>query len=137
MAARILVIEDNEANLELVRYLLEYSGYEVLAASDGVEGLAVARRERPDLIVCDLQMPRLDGFGVLAELRSLADSAEWVVVALTAFSMPVDKRHALNAGFNGYFAKPIEPETFVGQIEAFLLPERRAAHTSGRSDAAP
>ena len=120
MAARILVIEDNAANLELVRYLLAFSGYTVLMARDGAQGLELARQDRPDLIICDLQMPMLDGYQVLAQLREHADSAQWVIVAVTAFSMPNDRSRVMAAGFDGYLSKPIEPETFVAQIEAFL-----------------
>jgi CheY-like chemotaxis protein len=125
MAARILVVEDNAANLELVRYLLTYSGYTVLLARNGAEGVALARQHQPDLIVCDLQMPLLDGYEVLAQLRGHADSAKVVIVAVTAFSMPNDQQKVLTAGFNGYISKPIEPETFVGQIETYLPAELR------------
>lgn len=118
--ARILVIEDNQANLELAQYLLEHSGHQVLVATDGRMGVAVARREKPQLIVCDLQMPLLDGYGVLEQLRRDAAMAGIPVVAVTAFSMSGDEEKVRMAGFDGYFSKPIEPETFVQQIEAFL-----------------
>ena len=127
MAARILVIEDNAANLELVRYLLSASGHTVLMASDGAQGIAVARRERPDLIICDLQMPVLDGYQVLAQLREHPGAFESVVVAVTAFSMPRDREKVLTAGFDGYLSKPIEPETFVAHIETFLPVGLRSA----------
>jgi len=127
MAARILVIEDNAANLELVRYLLAFSGYTVLEAQDGEQGLAMARRERPDLIICDLQMPLLDGYEVLAQLRGDPGNAASVIVAVTAFSMPNDRQKVMTAGFDGYLSKPIEPEKFVDQIEAFLPTELRSA----------
>ena len=120
MAARILVIEDNAANLELVRYLLSFSGHTVLMARDGTQGIAIARQERPDLIVCDLQMAGLDGYQVLAQLRENADAFQPVVVAVTAFSMPRDREKVLMAGFDGYLSKPIEPENFVTDIEKFL-----------------
>ncbi|MCR5882410.1 response regulator [Rhizobacter sp. J219] len=118
--ARILVIEDNQANLDLAQYLLEHRGHQVLVATDGQMGLAMARRERPELIVCDLQMPVLDGYGVLEQLRRDAAMAGIPVVAVTAFSMSGDEEKVRMAGFDGYFSKPIEPETFVAQIEAFL-----------------
>jgi CheY-like chemotaxis protein len=120
MAARILVIEDNAANLELVRYLLAFSGYTVLEARDGAQGLAMARQERPDLIICDLQMPLLDGYEVLGQLRGDRGNTASVIVAVTAFSMPNDRQKVMTAGFDGYLSKPIEPEKFVDQIEAFL-----------------
>lgn len=120
MAARILVVEDNAANLELVRYLLTFSGHIVLQARDGAQGIALARQERPDLIVCDLQMPLLDGYQVLEQLRADSVTATAVIVAVTAFSMPNDREKVMTAGFDGYLSKPIEPERFVDQIEAFL-----------------
>jgi len=120
MAARILVVEDNPANRELTRYLLACSGYCVLEARDGREGLAMARREGPDLILCDLGMPELDGYQMLAQLRAHPEGANLVAVALSAFSMPHDRETALASGFAGYLSKPIDPETFVTQIEAFL-----------------
>ena len=127
MAARILVIEDNAANLELVRYLLSFSGYTVLQARDGAQGVELALRERPDLVVCDLQMPLLDGYQVLARLRAEPACAATVVVAVTAFSMPNDRQKVMMAGFDGYLSKPIEPERFVAQIESFLPAGLRAA----------
>jgi CheY-like chemotaxis protein len=132
MAARILIIEDNAANLELLRYLLEHSGYRVRGALDGVEGIAAAHADVPDLIVCDLQMPRLDGYEVLARLRQHPGCARIPIIAVTAFSMPDDERKVRNAGFDGYFSKPIEPENIVRQMESFLpaalLAQRPAAH---------
>lgn len=118
--ARILVIEDNPANLELAQYLLEHSGHQVLVATDGRMGVSVARRERPELIICDLQMPVLDGYGVLEQLKLDAALTGTPVVAVTAFSMSGDEEKVRLAGFDGYFSKPIEPETFVQQIETFL-----------------
>jgi len=125
MVARILVIEDNAANLELVRYLLAFTGYTVLEAHNGERGLAMAREERPDLIICDLQMPLLDGYGVLAQLRADPGGDAVVIVALTAFSMANDEHLVMAAGFNGYLSKPIEPEKFVGQVSAYLPPALR------------
>jgi two-component system, cell cycle response regulator DivK len=118
--ARILIIEDNQANLELAQYLLEHGGHQVLLATDGQMGVATARRERPELIVCDLQMPVLDGYGVLEQLKRDAAMKGIPIVAVTAFSMSGDEEKVRTAGFDGYFSKPIDPETFVKQIEAFL-----------------
>ncbi|MGH6648573.1 response regulator [Aquabacterium sp.] len=123
MTTCFLIIEDNAANMELVRYLLTFSGYEVLLARDGQQGLEIALREQPDLIICDLQMPGLDGYQVLEQLRSRPQGAQAIVIAVTAFSMPNDRQKVMTAGFNGYISKPIEPENFVNQIESFL-PER-------------
>lgn len=125
MTTSILIIEDNAANMELVRYLLTFSGYQVFLARDGQQGIDVALRERPDLIICDLQMPRLDGYQVLEQLRSASHGEQPLVIAVTAFSMPNDRQKVMTAGFNGYISKPIEPENFVDQIESFLPEHKR------------
>ena len=123
--ARLLVIEDNAANLELVRYLLEHAGHRVDAAFNGVDGISAAAATAPDLIICDLQMPLLDGYAVLRALRAQLPNKALPVVAVTAFSMPDDRKKVTEAGFDGYLTKPIEPETFVARIEAFLPPTLR------------
>jgi CheY-like chemotaxis protein len=120
MAARILIIEDNPANLELMTYLLRAYKYEVLSAVNGEAGLAAAQAQLPDVIVCDLQLPRLDGFEVLKRLKAQARTTAIPVVAVTAYAMVGDRERVVAAGFDGYLAKPIEPETFVSQIERFL-----------------
>lgn len=126
MAARILIIEDNPANLELVRYLLDASGYTTLAAADGHEGLRLVAEARPELVLCDLQLPGLNGYQVLSEIRVDPKSAAIPVVAVTAFSMLGDRAKALSSGFDGYISKPIDPEAFVSQVEAFLTAAQRA-----------
>jgi CheY-like chemotaxis protein len=127
MKARILLVEDNPANLELARYLLAAVGHEILVATDGAQGLAVARAARPDLIISDLQMPIMDGYALIAELKLDPACREIPVIALTAFSMPGDESRAMQAGFDGYLSKPIEPEQFTAQIAQFLLSIRPAA----------
>lgn len=120
MAARILVVEDNPANLELVRYLLQHAGHTVISAADGTEGLATAQRERPDLVISDLQMPHMDGYELLTRLRAEPSLQETPVIAVTAFSMSGDRNKVMLAGFDGYLSKPIVPETFVAQVESWL-----------------
>lgn len=120
MKATILVIEDDEPSRMLVTYLLESAGYRVLVAENGALGLGRALAEGPDLILCDLQMPVMNGYEVAQALRS---NNEWRVVplvAVTAFSMPGDREKALEVGFDEHMPKPITPETFVQQVEAFL-----------------
>lgn len=129
MTALILVIEDNPESMDLASYLLQCSGYRTLSAADGEEGVCIARRERPDLIASDLQMPLLDGFGVLKEIRSDPSLASTPVVAVTALSMLGDRQKIINAGFDGYISKPIDPEVFVSQLEGYLKPELRRQHT--------
>ena len=133
MAARILVIEDNQANLALVEYLLGHAGYTLLTATNGAAGLRLARELRPDLILCDLQLPELNGYEVLEQIRRDAQLDRIPLVAVTAFSMPGDRGRAISAGFAGHLTKPIEPQTFVAQIEDFLAPELRAARPPAAS----
>lgn len=129
MKARILLIEDNAANLELARYLLAAVGHEILLAANGAQGLDVARAEQPDLIVSDLQMPVMDGYELIAELKRDPACSTIPVIALTAFSMPGDESRVMQAGFDGYLSKPIEPEQFSAQIADLLLSNRRAAQS--------
>ncbi len=132
MSARILVIEDNAANLELMRYLLHAFGHEPLAAQDGAGGLARAGAEAPALILCDVQMPGMDGYAVLRAIRSDARLASIPVVAVTALAMVGDRDKAIAAGFDGYIAKPIDPVKFVGEVESFLPAALRAARPTPR-----
>lgn len=133
MTAHLLIIEDNPANMELAEYLLKSAGYDPAKAFDGAQGLQLIAERRPDLVVCDLQMPVLDGFEVLQHLRNVESTREIIVVAVTALSMPTDKARVLAAGFNGYLSKPIDPETFVAQIETYLRPELRAQRLSSNT----
>ena len=120
MSARILIIEDNPTNMELMVYLLRAFGYTPLQAHDGEEGVAVAGRELPDLIICDVHLPKLDGYGVVAALKADTALAHIPALAVTALAMVGDRERLLAAGFDGYIGKPIEPDSFVTQIEAFL-----------------
>jgi two-component system, cell cycle response regulator len=120
MPARILIIEDNQTNLALMTYLLMAFGHTVHTATDGEEGVAIACREVPDLIVCDVHLPKLDGYGVAAQLKHHPALSAIPLVAVTALAMVGDRDKALDAGFNGYISKPIVPETFVQEVEVFL-----------------
>ncbi len=124
---RILIIEDNRENLELMRFLLEASGHAAITARNGAEGLDLVIRCAPDLIVCDIQMPVLDGFSVVRQLRALEGRKDTPCVAVTALAMPGDRTRALAGGFDGYISKPIDPETFVAELERHLGPGRAPA----------
>ena len=129
--ATVLVIEDDDASRQLVTYLLVAAGHRVLAAENGAVGVRIALAESPDIILCDLQMPVMNGYEVA---RSLRTSMIWRVVplvAVTAFSMPGDREKALDVGFNEHLSKPITPETFVQQVEAFLGPPFNSAPAEG------
>ena len=117
---RILVIEDNPTNLELMSYLLKHFGHEVSVATDGEEGLNAARRANIDLIVCDVQLPKIDGFGIAARLKGHPTFRTIPLIAVTALAMVGDRDKLLTAGFDGYISKPIDPEKFVRQVEAFI-----------------
>jgi two-component system cell cycle response regulator DivK len=126
VAARILIIEDDDASRELVKYLLTAAGHTMLEAEDGRAGVHLALHARPDVIICDLQMPVLNGYEVV---RTLREHAEWhpvPLIAVTAFSMTGDREAALAAGFDEHISKPIVPETFTSQVEAFLPPSLRS-----------
>lgn len=125
MAARILLVEDNPTNVELVGFLLEMAGYAVLVAEDGAQGLALAQAEHPDLILSDLQMPVMDGFEMLRHIREDPQLNDVPVIAVTAFSMSGDRTRVMMAGFDGYLSKPVVPETFVSEVEAYLKAGRR------------
>jgi CheY-like chemotaxis protein len=122
--ARILIVEDNPANLYLLEYLLTARGHTTVAAMNGVEGLEQLRAVRPDLVLCDLQMPRLDGYEVLREIRGDPGLVGIPIVAVTAYSMPGDRLRVTLAGFDGYLTKPFNPETVVTQIEGYLAAAR-------------
>ena len=133
MSARILIIEDNSANMELMSYLLQAFGHVVLSANDGLVGCRMARSETPDLILCDIHLPRLDGFGVVEELKRDLCTALVPAIAVTAQAMVGDRDKLMQAGFDGYICKPIEPEVFVAQVDTYL-PEalRSTFHRPGR-----
>jgi CheY-like chemotaxis protein len=125
MSARILIVEDNAANLALMDYLLRAFGYVPLQARDGEDGVACALRDDPDLILMDVQLPKLTGLEALQQIRARA-ARRVPIVAVTAFAMVGDRERVLSHGFDGYMSKPITPETFVAEVEAFLPPELRA-----------
>jgi len=116
--ARILIVEDNRENRDLMAYLLRHFGHEVEEAVDGVDGLAKAQESHHDLIVLDLQMPGLDGYEVLSRVRADAQLAPTPVVAVTAFAMANDRERIIDAGFDDYISKPINPRTFAELIGA-------------------
>jgi two-component system cell cycle response regulator len=135
--ARILIIEDNPANIELMSFLLSAYGHTPLSAADGPRGVAAARSERPDLIACDVNLPGMDGFAVLAELKGDPALAGVPILAVTALAMTGDREKVLAAGFDGYISKPIEPESFVAELEAFLTPTPASAPAPAPAIATP
>ena len=119
----ILVVEDNERNLKLLRDVLEYAGYEVRAAQTAEDGVTSAVNDPPDLVLMDLQLPGIDGIEALRLLRESPRTAAIPVVAVTAQAMKQDRERVLRAGFNGYIEKPISVRAFPGQVRGFLSGE--------------
>jgi CheY-like chemotaxis protein len=120
----ILVIEDNEDNIRLVDYILRAHGYEPRLATSGADGVRLALERRPDLILLDIRMPRMDGYQVVAQLEH-AGLEGTRIVAVTASAMVGDRENIVAAGFDGYIQKPIDPETFIAAVEEFLPREAR------------
>ena len=131
MPGRILVIEDNPPSLELMTYLLKAFGYTVLCALDGLEGVELARRERLDLIVCDIHLPRLDGYEVAKRLKGHPALCQIPLVAVTALAMVGDRDKILAAGFDGYIDKPIDPEGFIKHVRSFVSSPSGGRGSSG------
>ena len=117
---RILIIEDDPFSQELYADLLEASGYSVVPAVNGEEGLAAARREQPDIIICDVRLPKLGGCEVVRDLKADPVLRQIPIIAVTALDSVGDRERLLAAGFDGYIAKPIEAQAFTSQIVSFL-----------------
>ena len=117
---RILVIEDNETNMYLIGFILRKNGYEVIEAKSGEEGIKLAIKERPDLIIMDIQLPGIDGLETAKMIRELKADGKVPIIALTSYAMTGDRERALEAGCNGYIEKPINPDTILGEIEKFF-----------------
>jgi two-component system cell cycle response regulator DivK len=123
--ARILVVEDNDRNLKLVRDVLVFAGFEVLEAQTGEQGVAIAETNLPDLVLMDLQLPGIDGAEALQRLRDNPATAELPVVAVTAFAMKEDGERTRQAGFDGYITKPLSVRSLPDQVRNYLT--RRGA----------
>jgi len=116
----VLIIEDNEQNIYLLTFLLRKKGFTVLQARDGQQGLDMALEEQPDLILLDIQLPVMDGHEVARRLKQSHEVKQIPVVAVTSHAMSGDREAILAAGCEGYIEKPINPDTFIAQIEPFL-----------------
>lgn len=118
--ARILIVEDNIDNYELVRFLLERAGHEIIWARSGREGIDMAKSGQPDLILMDLSLPEMDGWTATERLKSDPLTNQIPVVALTAHTLPGDRKRALDAGCDGYLSKPMSIALFNETIEETL-----------------
>ena len=120
MTEKILLIEDNEQNRILMRQILVRRGYDLLEAKDGLTGIEMARAHIPALILLDIQMPVMNGFMVIRELRNDAELRKIKVIAVTSFAMKGDREKALQAGFDEYVTKPIDTRTFPELVKQIL-----------------
>ena len=120
---RILVVEDNTKNLKLVRDVLQFAGFEIIEATTGEDGVELAAREHPDLVLMDLQLPGIDGTEALRQIREMPDVGHVPVLAVTAFVMDEDRQRASRAGFDGYVEKPISVRGLTDQVRALLAKE--------------
>ena len=118
---RILIVEDNMDNYELVRFVLERAGYDVFLAVNGRDGVDAARAQKPDLILMDLGMPEMDGWIATEKLKSDDATRSIPLYVLTAHTLPHDRKRAIEAGCDGYVPKPIHMKNFVDVIDQALL----------------
>jgi CheY-like chemotaxis protein len=122
MTVKLLLIEDNIQNRYLTTFLLKQHGFDVIQAETGQQGLDLAAQVLPDVILLDIQLPGIDGYSVARILKSLPHLKEIPVIAVTSYAMAGDREKCLAAGVEGYIEKPIDPDTFVEQVKAFLPP---------------
>jgi len=120
MIGTVLLIEDNEQNRYLATYLLEHHGFTVVSAMDGSAGIALAATLLPDLVLLDIQLPCMDGYSVARALRQIDSLRTTPIIAVTSYAMAGDRDKSFAAGCDGYIEKPIDPQTFVAEISAFL-----------------
>jgi CheY-like chemotaxis protein len=120
MPLSILVVEDNDMNMQLVEYLLEEAGYEILKASSGEEALRLAASGSPSLVLMDIHLPGMDGLSVAREMKKSEGMSGVPILALTAHAMRGDRDRFLEAGCDGYISKPIDVKTFIPSIRHYL-----------------
>jgi two-component system cell cycle response regulator len=134
--AQILVVEDTEHSMQLMTYLLNAHQHTVIEAVTGEEAVELATAIVPDLVVMDLQLPGIDGFEAMTAIRSIPGREPVPFIAVTSFAMVGDRDRALQAGFHHYLTKPIDPESFVGEVNAWL-PERLRGRDRGQPVSGP
>jgi two-component system, cell cycle response regulator DivK len=130
--SKILVVEDQQENLDLMTYLLRAFGHETSVARNGAEALVLAAAVQPDLVIMDIQMPVMDGYEAVSAMRRDPALAGTRVVAMTAYAMVGDRDQILAAGFDAYLSKPIEPKSFVSDVEGLLIADKHDARAAGR-----
>jgi CheY-like chemotaxis protein len=120
MKSTILIIEDNEQNMYMLSFLLEQNNYTVIKAYNGIDGLRLAHENSPEIILIDIQLPDMDGYEICNKLRHNGLPKNTTIIAVTSYAMGGDKEKAIEAGADGYLEKPINPETFVKQMENII-----------------
>jgi len=120
MKETLLIIEDNEQNLYMMRFLLEKNGFTVISANNGREGIQMALEHKPRAILLDIQLPEMDGYAVARELKKHKELKDIPIIAVTSYAMLGDREKILAAGANGYIEKPIDPDTFVEEIKKYI-----------------
>ncbi len=120
MESRILVVEDNELNMKLIRAILGFSGYEIVEAMDGETALELIRANRPDLILMDVQLPRMSGLEATEILKNDPGTQDIPVIAMTAYALRGDREKILEAGCDGYVSKPIDTRALPGLLAEYL-----------------
>lgn len=120
MSDTLLIIEDNEQNFYMMRFLLEKNGFHIIGAENGRKGIDMAIEHLPKAILLDIQLPEMDGYAVARELKRQAELAHIPIIAVTSYAMTGDREQVLAAGATGYIEKPIDPDTFVDQIVQYL-----------------
>jgi DNA-binding response OmpR family regulator len=124
MAKKILLVEDDPAVLRAISFILEKEGYNVLTATDGLDGLSKAKGENPDLLVLDVMLPGIDGFEICHRLRAEPQTAQLPILMLSAKGQAADKAMGLQVGANEYLTKPVERLVLLSKIEALLTPKK-------------
>lgn len=125
----VLLVEDNEDNLVVYRTILEHVGFRVIEARDGEEGINRAKQHRPNLILMDISIPKIDGWEATQRLKADAATRSIPIIALTAHALEEDRQKAIQAGCDGYLAKPVEPRRVVQEVERFVGPARGAVRS--------
>jgi two-component system, cell cycle response regulator DivK len=120
MNKRILVIEDNEDNRQIIRDLLTSFDYELIETADGAEGVAMAQSHRPDLILMDIQLPEMDGYEATRRIRAIPELERVPIIAVTSYALSGDDAKAREAGCDGYVAKPFSPRQLLAKVREFL-----------------
>jgi two-component system cell cycle response regulator DivK len=117
---RVLVVEDNEKNMYLISFLLKGNGYEVIKATRGEEGVELAVKEKPDLILMDIQLPDIDGLEAVKKIRKTVQGKNIPIIAVTSYAMSGDREKLIKGGCTGYIEKPINIEAFISEIKRYL-----------------